>query len=217
MVRCAPFCFFRETVKSLCKFPVKHRDLAVVCTENHAGCITPVPKGFKFFYSQEHQLLWDAIRSSVFPCLPSRKLAAVIKIKQTRKWLALPSGIFIKIDICDWFRRKWYLKMKRRREGELILAILVHPHWNRIKIWHMLFHLCMIYLQKQINLLVEQHPSTELKKPTAAYLPPGIAEQAIDSCRRIKSVKQAKEILSLDPLASWHYLQLFLFTENKFR
>lgn len=39
----------------------------------------------------------------------------------------------------------------------------------------MLFYLCMIYLQKQINVLVEQHPSIELKKPTAVYLPPGIA------------------------------------------
>lgn len=209
--------FSGSQLVGLCKFPAKHRELAAVSTQGCAGCITPVPECFKFFYSQEHQLLWDASKGSLFQCLSSRKLVAVIKIKQTRKWLALLSGIFVKMEICNSFRLKWYLKIQRRREGGFILAILVHPHWNRIKIWCMVFYLCLIYLQKQINVLVAQHPSTELRKPTAVYLPPGIAGQAMDLCRRIKSVKQAEEILSLDALVSWHYPQLFLLTENKFR
>lgn len=213
----APFCFFREPAGRPLQIPRKAQRPG---SSFHMG-----PWGvhhtsfwvFKFFYSWEHQLLGDPSRGSLFQCLPSRKLAAVIKIKQTRKCLALPSGIFIKMKICNCFRPKWHPKIQHRRERGLILAILVHPHWNRIKIWRMFFYLCMIYLQKQLNVLAEQHPSTELKQPTAVYLPPGIAGQAVDLCRRIKSVKQVKEILSLGPLVSWHYPQLFLLTENKFR
>lgn len=97
----------------------------------------------------------------------------------------------------------------------LILAIPVDPHWNTIKIWRMLFYLCLIYLQKQINVLAAQNPSTELKKPTVLYLPPGIAGQGMGLCKRVRSVKQAEEILSLDILVSWHYQQVFLLTEKK--
>lgn len=103
--------FSGNQLVSLCKFPVKHRDLAVASAWGHASCSTPVPKYFTFFCSQKHQLLWDANRGSLFQCLPSIKLAAVIKIKQMRKWLSLPSGIFIKMKICDCFRLKRYLKI----------------------------------------------------------------------------------------------------------
>ena len=141
--------FLRSQLVGLCKFPAKYRDLAAVSAQGHAGCITPVPECFKSFYSRKHQLLWDSSRASLFWCLSSRKLAAVIKIKQKRKWLALPSGLFIKMKICNWCGLRWYPKIPRRREGGLILVILVHPHWHRIKIWHLLFYLCMLYLQKQ--------------------------------------------------------------------
>lgn len=91
---------------SLRKLLVKSRDMAAVSAEGRVDCITPVPKSFKLSHNREHQLLWAAIRGSLFQCLPSRKLVAVIKIKQMSKWLALPSGIFIKKKICDWFRPK---------------------------------------------------------------------------------------------------------------